>query len=250
MTNSRAAIAPFESPSATRPRTSRSRGVKSASGSSRRCAAEEARDDRRVDDRLSVGDPPQRVDEDRDVEDALLEQVADPLRVLLEQPQRVARLDVVREEEHADRRDARCADLLRGDEALVGVRRRHADVDDRDVRPLEADLPRSALAASSTWATTSTFASSSRRTIPSRVSIVSSATTTRTGAPRAARGRRARSGHRVRRLDRARCSGTESAWPRRLRSRPGASFRTDRTRTSACVASRRAASAIASSART
>ena len=32
-------------------------------------------------------------------------------------------------------------DLLGGDEPFVGVRGRHADVDDRDVRPLEPDLP-------------------------------------------------------------------------------------------------------------
>ena len=67
----------------------------------------EPRDDRRVDHGLAVGDPPQRVDEDRDVEDALLEQVADALGMLLEQPHRVARLDVLREHEHADARGAR-----------------------------------------------------------------------------------------------------------------------------------------------
>src|SRR6266511_5105112 len=75
-------------------------------------AADEPRDDRRVDHGLSVGDPPQRVDEDCDVEDALLEQVADPFRMLLEQPQRIARLDVVREDKHADR-GMLLTDLLR-----------------------------------------------------------------------------------------------------------------------------------------
>ena len=46
--------------------------------------------------------PAQGVDQDGDVEDALLEQVADPLGVLLDQPHRVARLDVLGEHEHAD----------------------------------------------------------------------------------------------------------------------------------------------------
>ena len=57
-----------------------------------------------------------------------------------EQPQRVARLHVVRKEEHPDL-GMPLADLLRGNEPFVRVRRRHADVDDRNVRPFEADLP-------------------------------------------------------------------------------------------------------------
>src|SRR5438876_9685060 len=39
-------------------------------------------DDRRVEDAFAVGDPPERVDEDRDVRDALLEQVADRFRMV------------------------------------------------------------------------------------------------------------------------------------------------------------------------
>ena len=66
--------------------------------------AKQSRDDRRVDHGLAVGEPAQRVDEDRDVEDALLEQVADALGMVLEQAQRVARLDVLRQHQHADRR--------------------------------------------------------------------------------------------------------------------------------------------------
>ena len=79
-----------------------------------------------------------------DVEDALLEQVADALGVLFEQPQRVARLDVLRQHEHADVGVAR-ADPLGGDEALVGVGRGHADVDDRGVGLSEPDVAEQAL---------------------------------------------------------------------------------------------------------
>ena len=69
---------------------------------------------------------------------ALLEQVADALGRLLEQPQRVARLEVVGEHEHADV-GVLAADLLRGDEPVVGVAGRHADVEDRHVRPRQRD---------------------------------------------------------------------------------------------------------------
>ena len=61
--------------------------------------------------------------------------VADPLWMVLEQADCVARLNVMREDEHADL-GMLCPDLLRGEEALVRVRRRHADVDDRSVRSL------------------------------------------------------------------------------------------------------------------
>jgi hypothetical protein len=65
----------------------------------------------------------------RDVEDALLEQVADPLGMFLEQPHRVVGLDVLREDKYPDLRMLR-ANRLGGDEAFVGVRRRHRP-DDR-----------------------------------------------------------------------------------------------------------------------
>ena len=59
--------------------------------------------------------------------------------MLLDQSHRVARVEVVGEDEHADL-GVCVADLLRRDEPLVGVRRRHLDVDDRDLRPGELDL--------------------------------------------------------------------------------------------------------------
>ena len=63
----------------------------------------------------------------------VLEQIAGASLVSLEQPERVLRLDVLGEDEHADG-GMPFAQLLRGGEAFVGVRRRHPNVDDRDVR--------------------------------------------------------------------------------------------------------------------
>ena len=120
--NRRPAIALLERPSATRPSTSRSRSVSSASGSSRRRRPKSRVDDGRVDDGLALRDPTQRVDEDGNVKDALLEQVADALGMLFEQPQRVAGLHVLREDQNADI-GVLGANALGGDEALVGVRR-------------------------------------------------------------------------------------------------------------------------------
>ena len=100
--------------------------------------AHQPRHDRRVDHALALVDPAQRVDQHREVGHALLEQVADALGRVLEQPQRVARLEVVGEHEHADV-GVLAADLLRGDEPVVGVAGRHADVEDRHVRPRQRD---------------------------------------------------------------------------------------------------------------
>jgi DNA-binding CsgD family transcriptional regulator len=49
-----------------------------------RAAADDLGDDGRVDHRLAVGDAAERIEEERDVEDAVLEQVADSLGMLLE----------------------------------------------------------------------------------------------------------------------------------------------------------------------
>jgi hypothetical protein len=95
--------------------------------------------DRRIDYGLAVADAAEGVDEDGSVEDAFLEQVADALRVLIEQPHRVSGLDVLRQKQDAGV-GMRPTDPLGGDEALVGVRRRHADVDDCGIVPLEPDL--------------------------------------------------------------------------------------------------------------
>ena len=126
----------------------------------------------------------QRVDEDSDVGDALLEEVAGALGMLLEQPHRVARLDVVREDEHADGR-MRGADLLRSDEALIGVvggilmsTIATSGRVERDARSTSSPVP--------ALPTTSMPASESRLASPSRRSVSSSAITTRMAAPLAA----------------------------------------------------------------
>src|SRR5262249_4043541 len=66
------------------------------------------------------------------LEHAVLEQVTAAFVGAVEQPHRVLGLDVLREHEHAHAWPA-STDLLRGDQALVGLRRRHPDVDDGDV---------------------------------------------------------------------------------------------------------------------
>ena len=101
-------------------------------------ATHEARDDGGVDDALALGDPADGIAKHRDVGDPVLEQVADALGVCLEQTHRIARVEVLREHEDAHI-GVVPADRLRGDEALVGVRRRHLDVGDRDRRSLGVD---------------------------------------------------------------------------------------------------------------
>jgi hypothetical protein len=87
---------------------------------------------------LAVADAAQRIEQHGDVEDALLEQVADVLGVVLEQPDRVAGLDVLGQHEHS-RGGVLRADPLRRDETLVAVCRWHADVDDGGVGPVFGD---------------------------------------------------------------------------------------------------------------
>ena len=118
VTNRRAAIARLESPSATS-----DEDLTLTCGQLRQrivapSAAEEPRDDRRIDDGLAIVDATQRVNEHGDVEDALLQEISDPLGMLLEEPQRVARLHVLREDKHADAGVLR-TDPLGGDQALV-----------------------------------------------------------------------------------------------------------------------------------
>ena len=100
VTNSRAAIAAFERPSAIRPSTSRSRAVSRSSGASLR-AGQQRRDHLGVEHGAAGGDPAYGVDERRDVGDPVLEQVADRPLAALEQLARVELLDVLRQ--HEDR---------------------------------------------------------------------------------------------------------------------------------------------------
>ena len=129
-TNRRSPIPRSVRPSAMSASTSRSRAVRSSSG-----AAGRARPTRRATRSGSTTTPrrnaPHRVGELADVE-PILEQVAAAPFDAVEQAERVLASDVLREHEHADGGPP-AADRGRGDEPFVGVRRRHADVDDRDV---------------------------------------------------------------------------------------------------------------------
>ena len=80
-------------------------------------------------------DPVQRLDEVAGTDDAVLQQVPDAGRVVVQELARVAGLDPLGEHEYRRFR-MRPADRERGAQALVGVRRRHPDVDDRHVRPV------------------------------------------------------------------------------------------------------------------
>ena len=113
----------FEWPSAISARTSRSRSRQLVERALLARPAHEPGDDRRVEHALAVGDAAERVDEHGDVRHALLQQVAATLRVLLEQAHRVARLDVVGQDEHADARRAStriCCAATRPSSVCVG----------------------------------------------------------------------------------------------------------------------------------
>ena len=137
VTTSFRAIAAFVRPSAISPSTSRSRGVNVASGS-RPTPGEQLGHDLRVEHRPAGGHPLQRVGKIIERADAILEEVADAASPVGEQIAGVGLLDVLREHEHG-RAWHLAAGLDRGPQALVGVRRRHPHVDDRDVRAVLDD---------------------------------------------------------------------------------------------------------------
>jgi PAS domain S-box-containing protein len=80
-----------------------------------------------------------RINELRHVPDALFEQVADARGRLPDELEHVGRLEVLGQDQYRRGR-MRAPDLDRGDEAIVRVSGRHADVDDRDVGRVGADL--------------------------------------------------------------------------------------------------------------
>ena len=100
---------------------------------------EEPGDDRWVDHAFAFVQASERVGEQREIRDAFFEQVANPGWVLLDQPHCVAGVEVVREDEHSGLWVCG-ADLVGGDETLVGVGGWHLDVDDRDIGSCELDL--------------------------------------------------------------------------------------------------------------
>ena len=122
----------FVRPSATSPRTSRSRGVSSASASSSRRRREQLLHDLRIERRAPVRHALGRFEELADVEHAVLQQVAEARRPELTSSTAKRRLDVLREDEHGGARMRR-ANLDGCAHAFVLVGRRHADVDDREV---------------------------------------------------------------------------------------------------------------------
>ena len=101
--------------------------------------ADELGDDLRIDHRSPARDPADGLAEVVQVLDAILEQVADATRPIGHEAHGEGRLDVLREDEDADVGAVLGADRLRRPEALVGVGRRHPDVDDRHVRSMAAD---------------------------------------------------------------------------------------------------------------
>ena len=136
--NNASQIAWFERPSAISARTSRSRSVRSSSGT-RPPPADELGHDLRIDHRSPARDPADGFAEVVQVLDAVLEQVADATRPIGHEAHGEGRLDVLREDEDADVGAVLGADRLRRPETLVGVGRRHPDVDDRHVRSMPAD---------------------------------------------------------------------------------------------------------------
>ncbi len=144
VTNRRSAIAWFERPSAISSSTSRSRGGELLERVVGALAPDELADDGGVERGAAVGDPAHGGAELLEVGDAVLEEVADPLGARLEKRHRVARLDVLREKQHADVGMA-LADLARSLQSLVRVGRRHADVDHRHVRLVHRDVAQEVL---------------------------------------------------------------------------------------------------------
>jgi len=90
-----------------------------------------------IHDGAALHDPLQRLRELRDVGDPALQQIAAALAAR-EQLHCVLDLDVGREDDHADLRKL-LLDGVRRDEAFGRVRRRHPDVDEREVRMVLAD---------------------------------------------------------------------------------------------------------------
>src|SRR5215207_959344 len=99
---------------------------------------QQPRDDLRIEGGAAARDPTHRAGEVRRVGHAVLEQVAEMLRGLGQQLGCDAHVDVLGEE-HDPHPGMASADLVRGLNPLVGLRRRHADVDDRHVRLVRVD---------------------------------------------------------------------------------------------------------------
>ena len=138
---------------------------------------DELLDERWIDDRRSLDDPLERLDELVHVGHAALQQVAAALAAR-EQVRRLLDLDVRGENEDRGLRKL-LADHAGGIETFGRVAGRHPDVDDRELGSMLADERDAARTRSPHWPTTSKPERSSRPARPSRRRTSSSARTTR-----------------------------------------------------------------------
>ena len=155
---------------------------RSARRADRRRAGRAARDDLRVERRAAAATRSRGVEELADVEHAVLEQVAEAAERRRARPRGV--VSMCWESTSTPTLGVRVLDLARRAGALVGVRRRHADVEHDEVGPLAGDGGRAARRRRPATATTSWPPSANSRARPSRSSTWSSAITTRMAAPR------------------------------------------------------------------
>ena len=120
--------------------TSSSRGVRCSSGELPRAGAgvDERLDHLGVDHRTAAGNRADGVDQLAPLGEPLLEQVGPALGPAVEQAQRVAGLDVLRQNDDADIWVAGAQFGCRPD-PLVGAGRRHADVGQHDIRRVLVD---------------------------------------------------------------------------------------------------------------
>src|SRR3954453_4074880 len=143
VTTIRSAMPVLERPSAISSSTSRSRGVSSASGSSRRWRPTSwlttpgstalPPSPARIPRPPPLPHPPHRRGELVDIRHAILQQVADTLTRLRQQLHRIPRLHVLAQHQHPHLRIP-LTDPLRRTQPLIRMRRRHPDIHDRHIR--------------------------------------------------------------------------------------------------------------------
>ena len=130
------------SPSATRARTSRSRGREDRKRIDPSGADEQGLNQRRIDDRVTAGDPPKGVVKHLRAHQPVLEQISDPadrsLCSAVQEAQDEVRLDVLRQEDDAGVGKL-SPDRRRRDDSLVPLRRRHPHVDQRRIGAMRTD---------------------------------------------------------------------------------------------------------------
>ena len=137
---SRSAMAALDRPSAMSPRTLSLARRQLVQWPAAPRAPEQGRHDLRVDDRTPGPDSPHGGDEVGEIRHPILEQVPDALWRISQETQRVTGLHGIRQDQQPDPW-AVGSDAGRGLEALRGVRRRHPDIDHRDVRIAVLDEP-------------------------------------------------------------------------------------------------------------